>query len=98
LSDTWTIQELRQAVSGAAEQYKRLEEKRKLLGKKIEILEERARAEKLVVDRNLLVRILEEENHTHDDTVKELEDEIADLEQQMKTPPFDGTPTPTGSE
>jgi len=99
LSDTWTINELRQAVSGAAEQYKRLEEKRKLLAEKIEILEETAHIEKLVVDRNLLVKILEEENRTHDDTIKELEDKIANLEQQMKTSiSIDDTPTPTSSE
>ena len=99
MSDTWTIKELRQAVSGAAEQYKRLEEKRKLLAEKIEILEETAHIEKLVVDRNLLVKILEEENRTHDDTIKELEDKIANLEQQMKTSiSIDDTPTPTSSE
>lgn len=99
MSNVWTIEELRQGVSGAVEQFKCLEEKRRLLEKKVEILEEKARMEKLVVDRNLLVQILEEENRTHDDTVKELEDKIASLEQQMKPSlSFEGSPTPTSSE
>jgi len=99
LSNVWTIEELRQTVSGAVEQYKCLEEKRRLLEKKVKILEEKARTEKLVVDKNLLVQILEEENRTHDDTVKELEDRIASLEQQMKPSlSLEGSPTPTSSE
>ena len=99
MSNIWTIEELRQATSGAVEQYKCLEEKRRLLEKKTKILEEKARTEKLVVDKNLLVQILEEENRTHDDTVKELEDKIASLEQQMKPSlSFEGSPTPTSSE
>ena len=55
--------------------------------------------EKLVVDRNLIVQILEEENRTHEDTVKELEDKIASLEQQTtSSPSFGNTSTPTSSE
>ena len=99
LSKVWSIEELGQAVSGAAEQYKCLEEKRRLLEKKVKILEEKARTEKLVVDKNLLVQILEEENRTHDDLVKELEGKMASLEQQMKSSlSFKGSPNPTSSE
>jgi hypothetical protein len=99
LSDVWTIEELRQATSGAVEQYKCLEEKRRQLEKKTKTLEEKARMEKLVVDRNLLVQILEEENHTHDDAVKELEGKIASFEQQTTTSPsFESSQTTTGSE
>jgi CRISPR/Cas system CMR subunit Cmr6 (Cas7 group RAMP superfamily) len=99
VSNVWTIEELRQATSGAVEQYKCLEEKRRLLEKKTKILEEKARTEKLVVDRNLLVQILEEENRTHKDTVKELEDKISSLEQQTtSSPSFEGTSTPASSE
>ena len=99
MSNIWTIEELRRATSGAVEQYKCLEEKRRLLEKKTKILEEKARTEKLAVDKKLLVQILEEENRTHDDTVKELEDKIASLEQQMKPSlSIEGSPTPTSSE
>jgi CRISPR/Cas system CMR subunit Cmr6 (Cas7 group RAMP superfamily) len=99
LSDVWTIEELRRATSVAVEQYKCLEEKRILLEKKTKILEEKAHMEKLVVDKNLLVQILEEEKRTHDDTVKELEDKIASLEQQIKPSlSIEGSPTPTSSE
>jgi hypothetical protein len=99
LSNVWTIEELRQATSGAVEQYKCLEEKRRLLEKKTKILEEKACMEKLVVDKNLIVRILEEENRTHEDTVKELEDKITNLEQQTtSSPSFGNTSTPTVSE
>jgi len=99
LSNIWTIEELRRATSGAVEQYKCLEEKRRSLEEKTRILEEKARAEKLAIDKKLLVQILEEENRTHDDTVKDLEDKIASLEQQMKPSlSFEGSPTPTSSE
>ena len=66
------------------EQYKRLEEKRRSLEEKTRILEEKAQAEKLAVDKKLLVQILEEENLAHDDVVKELEGRIANLEQQLQ--------------
>ena len=99
MSNVWTIEELRQATSGAVEQYKCLEEKRILLEKKTKILEEKAHTEKLVVDKNLLVQILEEEKRTHDDTVKELEDKIARLEQQMKPSlSIEGSPAAISSE
>ncbi len=99
MSNVWTIEELRQATSGAVEQYKCLEEKRRLLEKKTKILEERARMEKLVIDKNLFVKILEEENRTHEDTVKELEDKISSLEQRTtSSSSFEGTSTLTSSE
>jgi predicted ATP-grasp superfamily ATP-dependent carboligase len=66
------------------EEYKRLEEKRRSLEEKTRILEEKAQAEKLAVDKKLLVQILEEENLTHNDAVKELEGRIANLEQQLQ--------------
>ena len=40
--------------------------------------------EKLAIDKKLLVQILEEENRTHDAAVRELEDKIANLDQQLK--------------
>lgn len=43
--------------------------------------------EKLAIDKKLLVQILEEENITHNDAVKELEDKIANLEQQLQPSP-----------
>ena len=70
--------------TGLEEESKRLEDKRRLLEDKTKILEEKARAEKLAIDRKLLVQILEEENLTHDAAVKELEDKIANFDQQLK--------------
>jgi hypothetical protein len=58
-----------------------------LLEDKTKILEEKARAEKLAIDKRLLVQILEEENLTHNDAVKELEDKIANLEKQLQPSP-----------
>lgn len=66
------------------EEYKRLEEKRRSLEEKTRILEEKAQTEKLAIDRKLLVQILEEENLTHNDAVKELEGRITNLEQQLQ--------------
>ncbi len=66
------------------EEYKRLVEKRRSLEEKTRILEEKAQAEKLAVDKKILVQILEEENLTHNDVVKELEDWIANLERQSQ--------------
>ena len=40
--------------------------------------------EKLAIDRKLLAQILEEENRTHDAAIRELEEKIANLEQQIK--------------
>jgi hypothetical protein len=73
--------------TGPEEESKRLEEKRRLLEDKTKILEEKARAEKLAIDKKLLVQILEEENRTHNDAVKELEDQIANFDQQLKPSP-----------
>jgi hypothetical protein len=66
------------------EESKRLEQKRRSLEEKAKILEENARVEKLAIDKKLLGQILEEENLTHDAAVKELQEKIANLEQQMK--------------
>jgi hypothetical protein len=73
-------------LQGLKEQSKRLEEKRRSLEEKTKILEEKARTEKLAIDKKLVTEILEEENRTHNDAVRELEDKIANLEQQMKSP------------
>jgi phage shock protein A len=53
-----------------------LEEKTKALEEKTKALEEKARLDKLVIDKKLAVEILEEENRTHDETIKELENII----------------------
>ena len=66
------------------EEYKRFEERRRSLEEKTRSFEEKARAEKLAIDKRLLVQILEEENLTHDAAVKELEDKIANFDQQLK--------------
>jgi chromosome segregation ATPase len=67
------------------EDSRRLKEKRRSLEEKAVTLEERARLEKLAIDKKLVMEILEEENRTHNDAVKELEDKIASLERQMKS-------------
>ena len=86
-------------LQGLKEQSKRLEEKRKSLEEKTKILEEKARTEKLAIDKKLLTEILEEENRTHNDAVRELEDKIANLEQQMKSPlPTENAPSQTPPE
>ncbi len=54
----------------------RVREKRKSLEKKTQIFEEKANKEKLSIDRQLLVQILEEENRSHDDVVKELDERL----------------------
>jgi hypothetical protein len=61
-----------------------VKERRRSLEEKAKTLEEKARLEKLAIDKNLAIEILEEENRTHNDAVKELEDKIANLERQMK--------------
>ncbi len=82
-----------------------VKERRRSLEEKAKTLGEKARLERLAIDKKLAVQILEEENLTHDAAVKELEEEnrmhdaavkeledkIADLEQQMK-------PLPSGRE
>lgn len=97
MGKTENLEELQQATP--RDEYKRLEEKRRSLEENTKILEEKARTEKLAIDKNLFVQILEEENRTHDDIVKELEDKMASLEQQMKPSlSFEGSPNPTSSE
>jgi len=54
------------------------------LEEKANTLEEKARMEKLAIDKKLAIEILEEENRTHNEAVKELENKIANLAQQMK--------------
>jgi phage shock protein A len=62
-------------------------------------LEEKAHAEKLAIDKKLAIQILEEENRTHNEAVRELEEKIANLEQQLKSSPSaESTPTQTASE
>jgi vacuolar-type H+-ATPase subunit I/STV1 len=93
MSNTENLQELQQSRTGPKQESKRLEEKRKSLEEKTKILEEKAHAGKLAIDKQLLVQILEEENRTHDAAVKELEDKIANLEQQLKSsPPIENAP------
>ena len=62
-----------------------VQERRRSLEEKTKTLEENARLEKLAIDKKLAIEILEEENRAHNDAVKELEDKIANLEQQMKS-------------
>jgi len=64
--------------------FQRIKENRRSLEEKAKTLEEKAFLEKLAIDKSLLVRILEEENRTHDDSVRELEDKIAKWEKQLK--------------
>ena len=40
--------------------------------------------DKLAIDKKLLGQILQEENHTHDAAIRELEETIAYLDEQMK--------------
>lgn len=99
MSNTDNLQGLQQTKTEPKEQSKRLEEKRKSLEEKTKILEEKARTEKLAIDKKLVLEILEEENRTHNDAVKELEDKIANLEQQLKSPlPIENAPSQTAPE
>jgi preprotein translocase subunit SecA len=52
--------------------FQRLRAKRETLEKKTKILEENARKAKLSIDKELLVQVLQEENRSHEDTIKEL--------------------------
>lgn len=56
--------------------YQRVRAKRGSMEDKTKILEENALKAKLAIDRGLLVQVLEEENHAHDDAVKELEEKL----------------------
>jgi hypothetical protein len=81
------------------EGFQRLKAKRRSLEEKANTLEEKARIEKLAIDKKLAMEILEEENRTHTDTVRELEGKIANLEQQLKPSlSAESTPTQTASE
>ena len=76
-----------------------IKENRRSLEERAKTLEEKAFMKKLAIDKNLLVQILEEENRTHDDSVRELEEKIANWEKQLKSsPPAENTPTQTTSE
>jgi len=50
--------------------------KRGSLEEKTKIFEENARKAKLAIDMDLLVQVLQEENHAHDDAVKELDEKL----------------------
>ena len=50
--------------------------KRGSLEKKTKIFEENARKAKLAIDMDLLAQVLQEENRTHDETVKELDEKL----------------------
>jgi hypothetical protein len=93
MSNSDNLRGLQHAKTGPEEESKRLEERRKSLEEKTKILEEKARAEKFAIDKKLLVQILEEENRTHDAAVRELEDKIANMEQQTKPSPTIASPT-----
>jgi hypothetical protein len=53
-----------------------VQEKRRLMEEKAKILQEKARLDKLTIDKKLTTEILEEENRTHDENIKELEKKI----------------------
>jgi predicted nucleic acid-binding Zn-ribbon protein len=99
LSNAESPEGLQQAKTGLEEDSKRLKEKRRSLEEKARTLEEKARVEKLAIDKKLALQILEEENRTHNDAVRELEDKIANLEQQLKSSlSAESPPTQTASE
>lgn len=56
--------------------FKRACEKRKSLEEKTRVFEENARVAKLSIDKQLLRQVLQEMNHAHDATVKELEEKL----------------------
>jgi predicted RNase H-like nuclease (RuvC/YqgF family) len=56
--------------------FQRAREKQRSLEEKTKIFEENARIAKLSIDRQLLVQILQEMNHTHEDAIKELKKKI----------------------
>lgn len=99
MNDTESLEGLQQEKTGLEEDSKRLKAKRRSLEEKAKTLEENARTEKLEIDKKLATQILEEENRTHNDAVKELEDKIANLEKQLRpSPSAESTPTQTVSE
>jgi len=99
LSNIESLKGHQHSRTGPDEESKRLDQKRRSLEEKTKILEENARVEKLAIDKKLLAQILEEENLTHDAAVKELEDMIANLEQQMKSSiTIENVPSETSSE
>jgi hypothetical protein len=99
LSNAESLEGRQQGKTRLEEDSKRLKEKRRSLEEKAKTFEEEALLEKLAIDKKLAVHILEEENRTHNDAVKELEEKIASLEKQLKSsPPAESTPTVTASE
>jgi hypothetical protein len=99
LSNIQSLKGFQQAKTELEEASKRLEDKRKSLEGKTRILEERARVEKLAIDRKLLLQIVEEENHTHNAAIKDLEEKIANLDLQMKpAAEIENTPSEKPSE
>jgi len=82
VSDTESLEGLQKAKTGLEEDSRRLKEKRRSLEERSKTLEEKARVEKLAIDKKLAIQILEEENRTHDDTVRELE---KSLEEENRT-------------
>jgi hypothetical protein len=56
--------------------FQRASAKRGSLEEKTKIFEENARRAKLSIDMELLVQVLQEENHAHDEAVKELDEKI----------------------
>lgn len=56
--------------------FQRVSAKRGSLEEKTKIFEENARKAKLSIDKELLVNVLQEENHAHDEAIKELDEKI----------------------
>lgn len=56
--------------------FKRACEKQKSLEERTKVFEENARIAKLSIDKQLLRQVLQEMNHAHDTTVKELEEKL----------------------
>ena len=84
MGNTQSLKGVQQEEAGLPEELKLLREKRRSLEERTKVFEENARIAKLNIDKQLFVQILEEENRTHKDAIKDLEEKIADLEQQMK--------------
>jgi len=56
--------------------FQRVSAKRGSLEEKTKIFEENARKAKLSIDKELLVNIIQEENHAHDEAIKELDEKL----------------------
>jgi len=56
--------------------FQRVSAKRGSLEEKTKIYEENARKAKLSIDKELLVNVIQEENHAHDEAIKELDEKI----------------------